>query len=88
MKYSITCNYESESLEEDINKIANTFMAACERYYEITRKVKLESEVSETKDAVKGLDNRVDGIESQVKTLSNNFREVVTESLKKSSKKE
>ena len=82
MKYNITVNYESESLEDDLGKIADILMSSVDRYFKIKKEYEKQSEVSELNATVHGLDNRIDGIEAKI----DDFREVITEKKKPADK--
>lgn len=75
MKYTINVNYESESLEDDLAKLADIVMGSVERYFKIEKENKVQSEISELDHTVRGLDTRIDGLESKI----DDFREVISE---------
>lgn len=75
MKYTYTLTVESESLEEDLNKVVNTVMGAVERYLRVSKETEsdkdtatdeLEDKVNDLSNTVHGLDNRIDGLEAKI----------------------
>ena len=75
-KYSF--NIESDSLEEDLSKLVEIFVSAYEKCSKIDSNV-----VCNVRKDVKGLDNRMDGIEALMKQ---GFKEVNESSIYHSSK--
>ena len=75
MKYSINVNYESESLEDDLGKLADMAIQIFGKYEEIVAKNKTQSSITDLREDVHGLDNRLDGLEASL----DQFKEVVTE---------
>ena len=75
-KYSF--NIESDSLEEDLSKLVEIFVSAYEKCSKIDSNV-----VCNVRKDVKGLDNRIDGIEALMKQ---GFKEVNEPSIYRSSK--
>lgn len=68
-KYSFTI--ESEDLEQDLASITEILVSA----YERCKKIDENSSISSARKIIKGLDNRVDGIEALMKQ---GFKEVET----------
>ena len=75
MKYSINVNYESESLEDDLGKLADLAIQIFGKYEEIVAKNKTQSSITDLREDVHGLDNRLDGLEATL----DQFKEVVTD---------
>ena len=75
-KYNFTI--ESDSLEEDLSKLVEIFVSAYEKCSKIDSNV-----VCNVRKDVKGLDNRIDGIEALMKQ---GFKEVNEPSIYHSSK--
>lgn len=75
-KYSF--NIESDSLEEDLSKLVEIFVSAYEKCSKIDSNV-----VCNVRKDVKGLDNRIDGIEALMKQ---GFKEVEEPKVYSSSK--
>lgn len=75
MKYSINVNYESESLEDDLGKLADMAIQIFGKYEEIVAKNKTQSSITDLREDVHGLDNRLDGLEATL----DQFKEVVTD---------
>lgn len=78
-KYSFTI--ESEDLEQDLATVAEILVSA----YERCKKIDDNSNISSARKIIKGLDNRVDGIEALMKQ---GFKEVNNEPKVYSSSKE
>lgn len=76
-KYSFTI--ESEDLEQDLATVTEILVSA----YERCKKIDENSNISSARKIIKGLDNRVDGIEALMKQ---NFKEVNEPSIYHSSK--
>ena len=69
-KYSFTI--ESEDLEQDLATVADILVNA----YERCKKIDENSSIYSARKEIKGLDNRIDGIEALMKQ---NFKEVNNE---------
>ena len=76
-KYSFTI--ESEDLEQDLATVTEILVSA----YERCKKIDENSSISSARKIIKGLDNRVDGIEALMKQ---GFKEVNEPSIYHSSK--
>ena len=68
-KYSF--NIESEDLEQDLATVVDILVTA----YERCKKIDENSSIYSTRKEIKGLDNRIDGIEALMKQ---GFKEVET----------
>ena len=72
MKYSVNISYESESLEDDLSKVTDIVMGAVDKYYQIVKENKTQSDITDIQRTVHGLDNRIDGLEATI----DSFKEV------------
>lgn len=67
MKYSITV--ESDNAERDLENLVNIALGAYDKYKETSKKYEdtgLSLAVINAKQDVKGLDNRIDGLEAKL----------------------
>ena len=67
MKYSITI--ESDNAERDLENLVNIALGAYDKYKETSKKYEdtgLSLAVINAKQDVKGLDNRIDGLEAKL----------------------
>lgn len=70
MKYSITV--ESDNAERDLENLVNIALGAYDKYKETSKKYEdtgLPLAVINTKEDVKGLDNRIDGLEANLSKI-------------------
>ena len=85
MKFNFSL--ESDNLEEDIDKIVKTILKAYVDSTEVedikNRKELWRSEATEAVNQVKGLDNRVDGIESRLSFCETDIKSIKKEASKK-----
>lgn len=85
MKFNFSL--ESDNLEEDIDKIVKTIVKAYTDSTEVNNTKKredlLQFEVSAAVNQVRGLDNRVDGIESRLSFCETDIKSIKKEASKK-----
>lgn len=87
MKFNFSL--ESDNLEEDIDKIVKTIVKAYSDSTEVDRKKRedlCKFEATEAVNQVKGLDNRVDGIESRLSFCETDINSIKKEASKDSKK--